>query len=345
MKVRRLPILAAAVLGATLASACSAPRGPAAIGVVYGPGAGQDAGPSAARDNAPISASPRPVGAPYQGCGVSYTVQPNDTLSGIAQRCGVEMYELAEQNDLNQPFTLQAGQVLSLPGGQIHTVQRGENLYRIALSYGMTTEEMAALNDIPPPYTIHPGQQLRTSASVRTASVASPPPAAPPVAREPARPAARVEARAPNPSTSAPARPVDHSRSIAPAPGGAFVWPLDGEVLQSFGPQEGGRRSDGLKIAARVGDPVVAAASGQVIYAGDELQNFGQLVLIRHENGYVTAYAHNSVLRVAENAEVQAGDVIAEAGQTGSADRPMLHCEVRRNMSPIDPMEVLAPRS
>ncbi|MEO1039256.1 MAG: LysM peptidoglycan-binding domain-containing protein [Pseudomonadota bacterium] len=340
MRRRRLSTVLAVAFGALAITACTAPRGPASVGVVYGPGADANQ-PAPIRQGDGGFMPGAPLNAVHHGCGARYTVTAGDTLSGVSERCGVGLYELAEANNLQAPFTLQAGQVLSLPQAETHTVQRGENLYRIALSYGMTTEEMAALNGIDAPYTIHPGQELRVTAM----QLASAPPVTPAPVRTDPTPSTRPPARVETTPVSNPQPAPAPSRSAPPPQAGAFVWPLGGDVVESFGPQDGGRRNDGLKIAASVGDPVVAAAPGKVIYAGDDLQNFGQLVLIRHSGGYVTAYAHNSVLRVAENADVDAGDVIAEAGQTGAVDRPMLHFEVRRNMSPIDPMEVLAPRS
>jgi murein DD-endopeptidase MepM/ murein hydrolase activator NlpD len=99
-----------------------------------------------------------------------------------------------------------------------------------------------------------------------------------------------------------------------------------------------------VKIAARVGDPVNAAADGEVVYAGNELQGYGELVLVRHEGGWVTAYAHNSVLRVSVGQQVRQGEMIAEAGSSGAADRPQLHFEIRRGVTPVDPAQHLPRR-
>ena len=318
------------LLGALAAAACAAPRGPADVEVRYGP---QRPAPIAYPD----------AGAPAD-CRPSYRVRPGDTLTAVSEICGVSQRDLAAENGLRPPYQLQAGQTLAMPRPSAHVVRRGENLYRIALGYGLTTDQLAGMNGLRAPYTIYPGQELRLDGSYQVASASATPP--PPRAASP-RPAVQVETAPPaRPAPQPQPQPIADDRPAAPAatsPQG-FSWPVDGEVIEPFGPRADGGRNDGMKIAAAIGDPVRAAAPGTVMYAGDGLESFGNLVLIRHEGGYVTAYGHNSVLRVAENADVAAGDVIAEAGQTGAADQPMVHFEVRHEMSPVDPAGLLPAR-
>lgn len=116
---------------------------------------------------------------------------------------------------------------------------------------------------------------------------------------------------------------------------------MRGAVLSGFGNKPDGGRNDGINISARAGESVRAAAAGQVVYAGDQLEGYGELVLVRHTGGYVTAYAHNSRLLVSEGDHVSQGQVIAEAGATGSVDRPQVHFEIRNGLSPVDPMDYL----
>ncbi len=329
-RVEKLIIL----LGALAAAACAAPRGPADVEVRYGP-----------QRPAPISYAG--VDAPAQ-CRPSYRVRRGDTLSAVAEICSVSQRELAAQNGLRPPYPLQAGQTLVMPRPSTHVVRRGENLYRIALGYGMTTGELAGMNGLNAPYTIYPGQELTVDGSYRVASASATPPPPRPASPTPSTspstgPAPAVQIETAPPSRPAP-QPVSNTQTPPAASAQGFSWPVDGEVLEPFGPRADGGRNDGMKLAASIGDPVRAAASGTVMYAGDGLESFGNLVLIRHDGGYVTAYGHNSVLRVAENAEVTAGDIIAEAGRTGSAERPMVHFEMRHEMSPIDPAGVLPPR-
>ncbi|WP_306017007.1 M23 family metallopeptidase [Oceanicaulis sp. MMSF_3324] len=259
-------------------------------------------------------------------CGRTVTVQSGDTLYAIAQRCGVALSEIAAENSLQQPYTLRRGQTLRLPGPSTYTVRRGDNLYRIALAHGMSTHELAQLNGLRQPYTIYPGQDLSVRGTARTAVLQA----------QPQQTSASAQPSAPARRASPPPR-----ASAANAP--SFQWPLQGQIITAYGGAEGAR-IDGIRIAARLGDPVRAAADGEVVYAGNELQGYGELVLVRHENNWVTAYGLNSVLRVNVGDRVTAGQHIADAGASGSETRTALHFEVRRGVSPVDPMQVLPSR-
>jgi len=296
-----------AALCAGLAACASTPRHPARVENRY-----PDAG---SRPTPPSRITPR-------DCNGSYTVRRGDTLSEIAVMCGVRMEELAAANNLYRPYALNVGQVLSMPRPPMHVVQRGENLYRIGLRYGIPFQQLAAHNGISAPYDLEVGQQIRLPQGATVVNLAS---------RDPS---------ANSRSTSPPPR---EERRPPPAASGTprFDWPVRGSVLSSFGNKPDGGRNDGINIAANAGDSVRAAAPGQVVYAGSELAGYGQLVLVRHTGGYVTAYAHNSRLMVSEGDQVSQGQVIAEAGSTGSVDRPQVHFEIRNGVNPVDPMSYL----
>jgi murein DD-endopeptidase MepM/ murein hydrolase activator NlpD len=123
-----------------------------------------------------------------------------------------------------------------------------------------------------------------------------------------------------------------------------FVWPMKGHVISNFGAMDDGGRNDGINIAADYGEPVRAAADGTVSYAGNDLKSYGNLVLIRHGDGYVTAYAHSERLLVNRGDHVTKGQVIAYAGNTGDVHEPQLHFEIRRGTRPIDPRPLLRPQ-
>lgn len=125
---------------------------------------------------------------------------------------------------------------------------------------------------------------------------------------------------------------------------GKFFWPVNGKVISPFGPKDGGQHNDGINIAAPLGTPVKAAENGVVVYAGNELRGFGNLLLIRHADGWVSAYAHCDTLLVKRGAQVKRGQVIARVGQTGNVDSPQLHFELRKGAQAVDPMTELAPQ-
>lgn len=133
--------------------------------------------------------------------------------------------------------------------------------------------------------------------------------------------------------------PVDTSN--APS----FVWPVSGEIISNFGGPANGERNDGINIATAAGTPIHAAASGTITYAGNELKDYGNLVLIKHEDGYVTAYAHADRLIVARGDVVSRGQIIGYAGQTGDVSTPQLHFEIRRDTQPVNPRPLLMARN
>lgn len=237
------------------------------------------------------------------------SVSRGDTVYGIARSEGVSLSDLIALNGLEPPYTLAVGQRLRVPGARMHVVRRGETAFAIAQMHDVGLEELAAANRLRPPYTLHPGQSLAIPSS-RAEEV-------------------EVAARAPR------------SLPSPPRSAGGFDWPTTGVIVSGFGPKEGGLRNDGVNIAAPEGTEVLAADSGVVAYAGDGIRSFGNLVLIRHGNGYVTAYGHNSELLVARGDRVRRGQAIARVGSTGSVAEPQLHFEIRKGRQAVDPMPLL----
>lgn len=281
---------------------------------------------TAPREPAPISRGGAGASPASSSCASGVTVRRGDTLYAIARRCGVSTSDLASANGLSQPYTLSPGQRLRMPGPSVYRVRRGDNLYRIGLAHGMTTEEIARLNGLRPPYEIHPGQELRVSGEVR--QVAQAPRGATPDDRSWTPPS-------PGPTPQPPAP--------TPAAQASFAWPLEGPIIGRFGDQQG-QRLNGIRIQARVGEPVRASAAGEVVYAGNELQGYGELILIRHEGRWVTAYGLNTEILVQEGQRVTAGQHIANAGGAGGGETPALHFEIRRGVTPVNPEQQLPPR-
>lgn len=327
----------------------------------------------------PQGKAPQPPAAPAgtaqssggQGPG-TYRAFPGDTVYGVAQRFGVPVRTLIETNALKPPFRLVAGQALRVPVRQEHVVQPGDTLLAISRIYGVDQSSVARANDLTPPYAIRPGQRLtlpgRIEANLTTAAsernLVSPGPTAPtagsvgsmsveelpaPASKPPAAAAADATTPAvPQQQPSKPATPSAQADSeIAaipePPPRAAtrFLWPVRGKIVSSFGPKKGGLHNDGVNLAVPAGTSVVAADNGVVAYAGNELRGFGNLLLVRHADGWVTAYAHNSRLLVKRGQKVKRGQPIAEVGSTGNVSSPQLHFEVRRGTDPVDPLKYL----
>ena len=230
---------------------------------------------------------------------------------------------------------------LSWPVGKTYTVRSGDTLSEIAQDYGLSEDALVSYNGIDNRNRIFAGQVLRIprdSYAVRSAARSAP---ARPVrvARAPARAQperGKYERRA----TPAPEPQRVASVQSHPAPM-QFMWPVAGPVISSFGATASGGHNDGINIAAHLGEPIRASAPGTVTYAGNELKGYGNLVLLRHDDGYVTAYAHAERLTVARGERVGKGQVIGYAGATGDVSRPQLHFEIRHDRQPVDPKTLL----
>ncbi|MDE2014322.1 MAG: M23 family metallopeptidase [Alphaproteobacteria bacterium] len=229
--------------------------------------------------------------------------------------------------------------------GSHYTVHSGDTLSEIADRYGVSEAALQDYNSIDDPHWIYPGEVLRiprrAEARERVAQYSAVRPTPRPAARrtEVAQtiprptPRQRYEATAPEPQ-----KVEDAQGYTSPL---QFTWPVIGRVIQPFGSQGNGERNDGINIAARRGEPIRAAAAGTVTYAGDELKDYGNLILIRHDDGYVTAYAHAQSIAVSRGEHVAKGQVIGYAGSTGNVARPQLHFEIRHGARPVDPKPLL----
>jgi murein DD-endopeptidase MepM/ murein hydrolase activator NlpD len=251
-------------------------------------------------------------------------------------------------------------------------VHRGDTVSQIAARYDVSTSTVERMNDLSPRDAIHPGETLRVPANSKATRAAvlreaSAPRYAAWNAPKTTKPAVTVRAlRAPGahrakaaPAVAPPVAPrstdvadaapvkadAATDASAKPAPilsvADEFEWPVEGKVIVAFGKSGDGERNDGINIAAELGTPIHAAAAGTVTYAGNELKGYGNLILIRHDNGYVTAYAHAERITVARGDRVDRGDVIGFAGATGDVTSPQLHFEIRQGVKPVDPRPLL----
>jgi len=257
-------------------------------------------------------------------------VGPGDTVYALSRRHRVSVRAIIEANNLKPPYHLRVGQRVVLPRDRRHVVRKGETLYGIARAYGVDSYVLASANRLQSPYALVVGQDLRIPRSGAGS-----------------RPSTSV-ATAPTGVVTAGPVPPPARPSAVPAPSGgppSFIWPVKGKVISRFGAKSAGLHNDGINIAAPRGTPVRAAEAGVVAYAGNELRGFGNLLLIRHADGWVTAYAHNEALLVARGDKVRKGQEVARVGSTGGVSRPQLHFELRKGDRAIDPIKRLRSRA
>jgi len=259
-------------------------------------------------------------------------VGAGETVYTIARHYDLPERSIIDANHLTPPYRIAAGTTLALPQDRFHVVHAGDTLYGISRLYGVELSTLAGLNHLTAPYAIRAGQTLYLPASVappdRTAEAVPPPTDAAPREDQ-----AKPEPPKPAQTASTPPPP--------PRAGKGFEWPVQGRIIASYGPGPDGTHNDGINIAAREGEAVHAADAGVVAYAGNELRGYGNLVLIKHAGGYMTAYAHNSSLLVKRGDVVTRGQEIAKAGATGTVASPQLHFEIRRGTKALDPTQYL----
>lgn len=288
----------------------------------------------------PVPTAPRPASTSSM-TGPSHIVQAGDTLYGIAFRNSLDWREVARWNGIAEPYVIQPGQVLRLSAPQ---------------RAGATPPTAPAVAAGPPPMPRGPAGASGTVVSAppapapapapvtRPGGAATPAPASPPtsvpsvVAGSPPPASANAPlASTPAAPGSAPTGPVG-TAAFRP---GQWQWPTQGQVVSRYA--EGDKARQGIAIAGTAGQPVRAAAAGTVVYSGAGLVGYGELIIIKHNDEWLSAYGHNRRRLVAEGANISAGQQIAELGRTGTS-RDMLHFEIRRNGRPVDPTPLLPPR-
>ena len=229
-----------------------------------------------------------------------------------------------------------------------YIVVRGDSLFAIARKHAVSLAELERVNKITNPRNVLPGTVLKVPSSRDIPSARSAPTIINAPSPEPRLSDRRVAPLGgerpdtfPKPSSVAP--PVRATKESASGPDriGKFRWPARGKIISGFGDRMGGNRNDGINISVPRGTEVHAAESGVVTYAGDGVEGYGNLVLIRHPEGWITAYAHNDALIVKPGEKVRRGQVIAKAGSTGSVTQPQLHFEIRQGTKPVDPLSHL----
>jgi len=323
------------------------------------------------------TAAPRSVAAirsPGPGS-TTIIVGTSDTLETLSRRYNVTPAAILQANGYKGPRNLSPGQQLVIPrqtavgavpalaapvskpvavaaAPAVHVVNPGDTLLSVARHNHVSLSELARANGIESNAKLRLGMKL-TVPGAKTAAVA---PAAQPatVAAQPVAavaPATKMAAAGGPPQSArlaqatatvddaAVATPVKATEATGALP--TFRWPVRGKVITSYGAKTNGKSNDGINLAVPEGTPVKAAEDGVVAYSGNELKGYGNLVLVRHSNGYVTAYAHASELMVKRGDTIKRGQTIAKSGQSGEVGSPQLHFEIRKGSSPVDPLQFL----
>lgn len=269
----------------------------------------------------------------WWGRGSAVTVKKGDTLYSISRSYGVPIKDLINANRLSAPYTLYVGQRLKLPTKQYHIVKRGDSLYSISRQYNVDITTLSKINNLHTPYSLSVGQKLLLPASVSSVSNKQSPSSK--VTSSNAHTQSLTNNTVSKPKYEAPSTPVAQKRTSK------FVWPVRGTIISGFGNLGSGRKNDGINIKAPLGTNVVAADAGMVAYAGNELKGFGNLILIKHNDGWITAYAHNDKLLVKKGQKVTRGEKIATVGSSGSVTSPQLHFEARAGKKAVNPRTYL----
>lgn len=354
---------------------------PAAVGTSGGGrGMASYAPPSSSPIETTASVAPRSVAATSgwsREGGTTIIVGTADTLDVISKRYNVPSSEILKANGYGGPRVLQPGQQLVIPRrmaqaappalstapgtkvaaalpASVHVVKSGDTLMNLSRRHNIAPAQLAAANNIPVTTQLKIGSKINIPGGKAVAAAP-----APQVIAEAPKPAVTAPAPAAKPVTVASAEPQQKARVAAEAPAAdlpeaspvkaadatnalpTFRWPVRGRVIAAYGAKNNGKQNDGINVAVPEGTPVKAAEDGVVAYSGNELKGYGNLILVRHSNGYVTAYAHASELMVKRGDTIKRGQIIAKSGQTGEVGSPQLHFEIRKGSSAVDPLQFL----
>ena len=265
-----------------------------------------------------LSAMPLPAKdqAPDPKTETVHVVKTGETLGGIADRAEVPRVLIIEANALKAPYTVRAGQKLVIPRRRAHTVKDGETGFDIAMDYGVPWQTIAAANGLKVGAKVKPGQVLAIPTLAGNPAIA--------------------------PTTAAPSISTEPTKSLPDTVAPKFAWPLKGKLRRAFIAPAGAKTGhDGIDILGTEGTAVRASAAGKVIFAGPGPDEYGNTVIIYHAGRWTTTYSYLGKITVKEGDRVKAGERIGTVGQTGLADQPQLHFEIRRNKLAQDPERYL----
>lgn len=255
-------------------------------------------------------------------------IAAGDTIFGLSKKYQVPLQDLIKQNDLTPPYQLKAGSKLTIPSSNYHHVKPGETIYGISRAYNMNINSLVSLNKLESPYNIKPGDKIKVSGKFADSS------------DSPSKTSYHLSGSI---KKTPEKTPVFTEKTIGKFNlfSGRFVWPVRGEIVSRFGPKQGGLYNDGINIKAREGSDVKSAESGLVAYVGNELKGYGNLVIIKHDSGWITAYAHLKEMLVNRRQKIAKGQKIGTVGATGNVNTPQLYFGLRKGRDAVNPENYL----
>ncbi len=285
-------------------------------------------------------------------------MEKGETVGNLAERYRLDIRDIMVVNNLQPPYALQPGQRLKLPPPRTYRVRGGDTIYGVSRMFNVSTTQIARLNSLNAPYSLASGQVLNLPALTETPIAIQPFPVgfmSPPVMgegvsippsvtggggiiREELAPpqAMGTPIPAPVPQIAQPSLAARVPDATPPRSGAKFMRPVEGVTLSSYGPKPDGLHNDGMNIKAPKGAPVRAAENGVVVYA-DSMKGYGNMVLIRHADRWMTAYGHLDNILIQRGATVNRGQTVGTVGSSGSVSEPQLHFEIRRGVNALNP--------
>ncbi len=295
-----------------------------------------------------------------------HTVLPGDTVYTVSKEYNLPTRDIVTLNQLSAPYRLTTGYRLKLPPPNEYKVKSNDTLYTVSSLFDVSQNDIVRLNNLASPYRLRAGQTLRLPSpndqAVQVATLPQPtaqrdvmqmePAPAPGVVEREVLAAPTYQASSagtvpPQPQAKATVQPVSAAPPKLPdtvparTGNGKFMMPVQGKIISGYGPKSDGLHNDGINIKATKGTPVRAAENGTVVYASSELKGYGNLVIVRHADKFMTAYSHMDKILVKRGENVKAGQSIGTVGSTGNVDSPQLHFEIRKGSSALDPQKYL----
>ncbi len=279
-----------------------------------------------------------------------HTFRHGDTLWSVANAYHVDLRDMLDLNNLSAPYHVKAGQRLRIPAPLTYKTHNGDTLYRVSRMFDASTTELARLNDLRAPYSLKADQILKLPSkhavtapvikTVGTEIVDFKPQAVEKIQSEELSPIQQSNTSSKPEIIKTPNKENREVAEIAKPlvrDSKGFLKPVSGKIISGFGTKADGLHNDGINIQATRGDPVRSAEQGIVVYAGNQIEGYGNMILIRHADGYMTAYAHMDKTLVQKGAKVKRGQSIGTVGSTGHVDKPQLHFEIRKGKDAVDP--------